>query len=310
MNARAKDSALGKALSAVLTLVFIGAVLVLPPVANEQLASAERTLQKPIVAVVIAITALALTAWKLRFAIGIVAVVFLVALVQVTYYFVTTEPGRAVIRAAAAWNDVPLASGAKGVAENTPDVFGRARLNWAGDQIRLDLRSETGTTQQGFNLNGGPVTSHFLFSARVEKIDGGRVVTCPLLFGIKDIRNYFTFRLQDEPDGSTIAIAYQIVAKSPSFTSGFYGILLDETKDLPYVNTWNLITPSERTKTTLAIEANGNYYRFFVNNREVFARQIDEIPTHKMAVGVTVLANGLKSDAVCQTDQVKLKVAS
>ena len=41
-----------------------------------------------------------------------------------------------------------MASGAQGVAENHPDVFGRARLNWSGNSLRLNLHSETGTTQR------------------------------------------------------------------------------------------------------------------------------------------------------------------
>lgn len=86
-------------------------------------------------------------------------------------------------------------------------------------------------------------------------------------------------------------------------------MLLDNTRPLPYVDTWNVLTPWERAKTKLAIAADGSYYRFFVDDRQVFARQIDDVPTHTVAVGVTVLANGLRSDAVCQTDQVELRVA-
>jgi hypothetical protein len=176
------------------------------------------------------------------------------------------------------WRTVPLASGAHGVARNRPTVFGRARLNWSGDRLRLDLRSTTGTTQQGFNLDGGSLRSRFDFQARVQTVDGGRAVTCPLLFGINDVRSYFTFRLESETDV------------------------------LPYVNTWNVLTPSQRTKTKLAIAADGSDYRFFVNDREVFEREVDDVPTHTVAVGVTVLANGLRSDAVCHTDSVLLKV--
>lgn len=75
------------------------------------------------------------------------------------------------------------------------------------------------------------------------------------------------------------------------------------------MNHWNVITPSERTTTTLGIEGDSDYYRFFVNNRQVFSRQVDAVPTHQVAVGATVLANGLRSDAVCQFDRVSLKVA-
>lgn len=63
------------------------------------------------------------------------------------------------------------------------------------------------------------------------------------------------------------AIAYQIVPNSPVFTSGFHGVLLDETPALPYVNRWNAITPRERTTTTLGVEGDGGVYHFYVNNR-------------------------------------------
>jgi hypothetical protein len=303
-----RDRLFGKFLSAVLSLLFGLAALILPPVANEQLATAEKTLQKPLVAVAAAAALVVVSAWKLRFAVAITGLLAVVAGIQVTYYLVTTDPGRKATQSASSWESRPLASGANGFAENHPDVFGRARLEWSGDSLRLNLHSETGTTQQGFYLDGGTVDSNFLFTARVTKVDGGDAVTCPLLFGIKDNRSYFTFRIQALPTGGYKAVAYQIVPNTPVFTSGFHGVLLDETKALPYVNHWNIVKPSERNSITLAIRAEGDAYQFYVNSRQVFARRIDDVPSHTVAVGVTVLANGLKSDAVCQYDDVSLKV--
>lgn len=302
------DRLLGKLLSAILSLLFGLAILVLPQVANEQLAAAEKTLQKPLVAVAVALALVVVSAWKLRFAMAIAVVLVVTAAVQVGYYLYTTHPGRAAVDSASGWASRPLASGAEGFDENEPNVFGRARLEWSGNSLRLNLHSETGTTQQGFHLDGGSVDSSFLFTAKVTKIDGGDAVTCPLLFGIKDIRSYYTFRIQALPTGGYKAVAYQIVPKSPVFTSGFYGVLLDETKALPYVNHWNIVKPSERNSITLGIKAERDSYHFYVNSREVFSRRIDGVPTHTVAVGVTVLANGLKSDAVCQYDDVSLKV--
>lgn len=306
-KASLRDTAIRKAIAAILALVCAFATLILPPVANQQLADAEKILQKPLIAAVVAIVIVVAAAWRLRIAIAIATIIAVVAGIQITYYAVTTHPSRAAAARASHWRAVPLASGANGTAENTLDAFGRARLDWSGDRIRLDLQSETGTTQQGFYLNGGPLPSHFLFAARVTKIDGGAAVTCPLLFGIKDIRNYFTFRLQHVHDGEK-AIAYQIVQNSPLFASGFHGLLLDETSGLPYVNRWNVVSPRERTTTTLGVEGDGNYYRFYINDREVFSRRIDTVTTHTVAVGVTVLANGLRSDAVCQFEHVSLRV--
>ena len=303
-----RDRFLGKLLFALLSLLFGLAILVFPPVANTQLAAAEKTLQKPLVALVLAVALVAVSAWRLRFAVAIAILLAVISAVQIGYYAVTTQPGRTATESASSWEGRPLASGAEGAAENQPNVFGRARLEWSGDSLRLNLHSETGTTQQGFHLDGGAVSSSFLFTARVTKIDGGDAVTCPLLFGIKDIRDYFTFRIQALPSGGYKAVAYHIIPKTPVFTSGFYGVLLDETKALPYVNHWNIIKPSERNSITLGIKAEGDSYQFFVNSRQVFARRIDGVPTHTVAVGVTVLANGLKSDAVCQYDKVSLKV--
>lgn len=90
--------------------------------------------------------------------------------------------------------------------------------------------------------------------------------------------------------------------------SRFHGLLLGQDSDIPYVGDWNLITPSEQSRTTLAIEARGSYYEFLVDNREVFSRQVDDISRNVVAVGVTVLANGLRSAAVCQYDHVVLRV--
>ncbi len=303
-----RERHLSRLLSAVLTLIFTVLVLVLPPIANHQLASDEKLVEKPLIAVIVALVALLAGAWLPRFAIGIAILMACLAVVQVTYYLVTTQPGRDAARATQSWRVVPLASGARGTARNHPDVFGRATLRWAGSSLRLSLRSNTGTTQQGFYLNGGARSSSFYFSARVDKVAGGQAVTCPLIFGIANNRSYFTFRIQQLPDGSDEAVAYQIIPNSPSFTSGFHGLLLDQDSDIPYVGTWNLISPSEQSHTTLSIEAQGSRYEFFVDNREVFSRQVDDIPRNVVAVGVTVLANGLRSAAVCQYDHVVFRV--
>jgi hypothetical protein len=304
----AKGTVQRKAFTALLALVFAVASVTLPPIANRQLVDAEKLIRKPALAFVVAVTIVALSAWRARVAVGVAAAALLACIVQITYYVATTAPGRDAASAASGWKLVPLASGAAGAAENHPDVFGSARINWSGSSLRLDLRSNTGATQQGFYLNGGSLGSRFYFEARVDKVDGGQVVTCPLLFGVQNRGSYFTFRIHTAPDGDTIAEVYQIIPNSPELTSGFHGILLDNTPSLPYVNTWNWLTPSDLHTTTLAIAVNGSYYGFFVDEWQVFAREVDDVPTHTVAVGVTVLANGLRSDAVCQTSDVELRV--
>src|SRR4051812_33104302 len=93
-NPVVRDGALRKAMAAALGLIFTLVVLVLPPVANRQLADAEKTLQKPLIAVVVAVVIVAAAAWRLRFAIAVAVIVFVVAAAQVTYFIVTTQPGR------------------------------------------------------------------------------------------------------------------------------------------------------------------------------------------------------------------------
>lgn len=307
-SADSRDRYFSRLLSAFLTLLFTVTVLLLPPIANHQLASDEKLVEKPLIAVIVALVALLAGAWLPRFGIGIVILLACVAVVQVSYYEVTTQPGTDAASEAQAWQAIPLASGAHGIARNHPDAFGSATLSWDGSSLSLSLRSTTGTTQQGFYLNAGALGSSFYFSARVDKIEGGQAVTCPLLFGIANNRSYFTFRIQQMPDGTNEAVAYQIIPNSPSFTSGFHGLLLDQDTDIPYVGDWNLLSPSDQSHTTLAIEAQGSYYKFFVDSREVFSRQVDDIPRNVVAVGVTVLANGLSSAAVCQYDHVTLRM--
>jgi hypothetical protein len=303
-----RDNVLRKVVVASIAVVFGVAAVVLPPVVNRQLADAEKILQKPLAGLLVAIAIVVVSAWRYRFAIAIAAAIVLITAVQITYYFVTTSPGRTLREQASSWRVIPVASGAHGIAESTPDVFGRASLFWAGDRIRLDLHSTTGTTQQGFYLNGGGPASKFLFSADVTRIDGGHQVVCPLLFGIRSNRDYYTFRLQDSGT-SPVAKAYHIIPNSPVFTSGFHGEQVGDTPPLPYVNRWNIFEPSQLRTTRMMIEGDGSYYRFFINDREVLGRRIDDVPNHTVAVGVTVLANDLVADAACNYSHVSLWVA-
>ena len=299
--------AFSKVLSGLLALVFVGVSLVLPPVANVQLAQAEKTLQKPIVALIVALVIALLAAWTTRVPVAIALVMLAVLVIQVTYFFVTTAPGRAASHAAKSWTSIPVASGANGIAENSPDVFGRAKLAWSGNNINLRLSSNTGTTQQGFHLDAGSAASEYYFAARVDKVHGGPDVLRPILFGIRSIRDYYTFRLQDFGKGALQAIVYHIIPNSPVFTSGFHGRRIGWSPPLPYVNNWNVITPTTRSKTTMAIRGRGSSYTFYVNDRKVFSDVIEDAPPHVVAVGVTILANNVAGDAECDFTDVTLR---
>lgn len=57
------------------------------------------------------------------------------------------------------------------------------------------------------------------------------------------------------------------------------------------------------------IDADSDHYQFFVNNRRVFSRTIPGNPPHRVAVGVTVLADDYPSQAVCNFYDVSLRIA-
>lgn len=295
-----KDQALNRLLTATLTLVFAGLILILPPIVNKQLSDAEHTLEKPLIGFFVAAAIFLAAAWRKRFAIGILAICLVVGAVQVTYYFLSTAPSRAATAQTSSWINLPVSHFYGHVVPiNTPDVFGYATVDWHGSDVTLKLRSKTGTTQQGIYQSPPEGTRGVYFAATVSNPVGGTAVVCPLLFGISNVRNYFTFRVQDAPDGTPEAVSYQIIQNSGVFTSGFHALLLDNDTDIPYYEAWNILQPSADTQTRMAILIQGDYGKFFVDGRLVFQRTIDDLPNYTVAVGATVLANDLQDAANC-----------
>jgi hypothetical protein len=295
-----RDQTRSRLLTAFLSVVFTGLVLVLPPIVNRQLASAERTLEKPLVAVIVALVIALFTAWHRRFLVGLVAICVIVSAVQVGYYYYTTSASRQAAAQTAPWVNLPIADAYRHIVPiNTPDAFGYATVEWHGSDVTLKLRSKTGTTQQGIYQEPPADTQGIYFAATVSDEVGGNSVVCPLLFGISNIRNYFTFRVQDAPDGTPEAVSYQIIQNSGVFTSGFHALLLGQDTNIPYYETWNIIQPSAHTATRLAMLIRGNYGQFFVDGRRVFQRVIDDLPDYRVAIGTTVLANNLQDAANC-----------
>jgi hypothetical protein len=301
------------ALSAGFAFVFLAELLVLPPIANQQLASALEMLRKPAAAAIATAAIAAIVVWQRRWplilGVAFVLLTLVAAAAPITYYKVTTSAARGVLAESAGWPAQRLTDVPRGSLHNSQNALGRARITWNGSDFDLALRSETGTTQQGLYWQAGATSSHYVFRARITDTTGGTVVTCPLIFGIINSRRYDTFRLQSDGHGSIIATAYIIRPNGAPLLSGFHGYLVDDTDPLPYVDTWNLLTPSESTQSTLMIDADGNHYRFFVNNRLVFSRNVPGNPSHTVAVGVTVLANNYPSEALCSYRDVSLKVA-
>jgi hypothetical protein len=303
-----RNKLLSRLLAAVLSLIFTVLVLILPPIVNKQLASDEKIVEKPLIGVVVALVLAAFSAWHKRFAVGVVVVSFIVAAVQLTSYIVTTAPGRAANSQTSGWINLPIAAAYRHIIPaNRPDVFGEATVQWSGSNVTLQLRSKTGTTQQGIYQRPPPGTTGVYFAATVTNVVGGDAVVCPLLFGITNIRNYFTFRVQDGLNGSPEAVAYQIIENSSQFTSGFHALLLGQDDDIPYYDTWNVLQPSANSETRLAILIEGNFGQFFVDGRRVFERTIDDLPSYTVAIGTTVLANNLQDAANCTFKDVVLR---
>ena len=165
-----------------LSLVFTGLILILPPIVNAQLAGAEHTLEKPLVGFIVAGAVFIVAAWRKRFAIAIVVVTFIVCAVQVGYYFISTSAARQVGALTSSWTNLPVADFYRGVVPiNTPDVFGYATVEWQGSSVTLKLRSKTGTTQQGIYEVPPKGTRGIYFAATIANQVGGTAVVRPLI---------------------------------------------------------------------------------------------------------------------------------
>jgi hypothetical protein len=309
-HAGVREKHFQRLLAALLSLTFTALVLILPPITNRQLAHDEQLIEKPLLGTIVAVVLLIFSLWSRRFVVAVVAVCVVVALIQLAFFFTTTQPGRDAQNATDRWTDLPMSASYEGVVpHNTPDVFGEASTEWAGSSVTLSLRSKTGTTQQGIHEVAPPNTQGFYFSATVTNITGGNSVICPLIFGITDIRNYFTFRVQDTPGGSPEVVAYQIIQNSSTFTSGFHSLLLGQDTNIPYYNTWNIIQPDFNSESTMAMMVTGSYGKFYLDGRNVFSMPLAEIPKpYVVSVGATVLANDLQAAANCTFSNVTFRV--
>jgi hypothetical protein len=208
-QSEARDKLLSRLLSAVLSLIFTVLVLIMPPIVNKQLVGGEKIIEKPLIAVVVALALVAFSAWRKRFAVGVAVVCVIVVAAQLISFFVTTAPSRDAASETSGWINLPLADAYRDIIPvNQPDVFGEASVEWSGSSVTLKLRSKTGTTQQGIYQRPPLGSKGVYFAATVTNVVGGDAVVCPLLFGIADIRNYFSFRVQNSPDGSPEAVAY------------------------------------------------------------------------------------------------------
>jgi hypothetical protein len=302
-----RDERIKKVLTAGAAVLATGLVLVLPPIVNKQLQASLSLLQKPVIEFVVVLAVAAFAVWNRRVAAVLTVVLVLFGGVQVAYYLTTTSDFRAARAASEAWSDVPVAPEPSGSAENEPNALGSAKEEWSGRSITITLRSNTGVTQQGFNLDAGQADSSYFFSARFDKIDGDVDSTCPLLFGIQDIRNYYTFRVEQTSVGDYIAHVFQTIA-NPGENSGFNRVTLDKSAPLPYVKHWDLFHMSNSQSVDLAIKADGDHYEFYVEHRQVFSRPIEGNPPRVVAVGATTEGRGNMANTMCRFTEETLRV--
>lgn len=142
-----RDHALSRVLTALLSLLFTGLVLVLPPIVSKQLAGAEHTLEMPLVGFIVAAAVFLVSAWRKRFAIAIVAITLIVSAIQTAYYFFTTSASRQAFSLTSSWTELPVADYYRHIVPiNTPDVFGYATVELEGSNVTLKLRSKPQST--------------------------------------------------------------------------------------------------------------------------------------------------------------------
>lgn len=302
-----RDELKKKVLTAGAALFATLLVVVLPPIVNKQLQAALSLLQKPVIEFVVVLAIAAFAAWNYRITLVLTVVLLLFGGVQIAYYLTTTADFRTARATAETWTDVPVAPNQSGSKENDPNALGSAKEQWSGRSITITLRSNTGVTQQGFNLDAGPADASYLFSARFDKIDGDIDSTCPLLFGITDIRNYYTFRIEQKSEGEYSAHVFQTIA-NPGENSGFNRSTIDRSGPLPYVRNWDLFHMTDSDSIHLAIKADGENYEFYVDHRQVFSRPIEGNPPRIVAVGATTEGRGNMANTMCRFTDETLRV--
>ncbi len=89
---------------------------------------------------------------------------------------------------------------------------------------------------------------------------------------------------------------------------GFDGRDYRKTDPLPSVNYWNLLQPWQSQYHELAIRADGNSYRFFVNDRMIYETILTDAPPHRVAIGAVAVAvtNNEATDVLCHFSNVRL----
>jgi hypothetical protein len=297
----------GKIFALLLVVFAVASGALMPPIQNQQIAQIESQLQRPVIDVVIAVVMFFIAGWQARVPAAIGTVLLLFASAQYVLYNNETAAARGTIASASGWTNEQVASSAHGSTHNTPDTWGYATASWSGTSYSLDLHSTTGTTQQGYHMNAGSSDSQYVFFARIVERQGILTSTCPMLFGIASIRDYYTFRIEQGAGGTYTADVYQITG-NPGVDTGFTADVIDQSAPLPYIGHWDLLQPWAADDITLMISAQGNNYSFFVDGREVFQRPIESNPAHEVAVGLTTIGNNNPADTICGFDQLSLKV--
>jgi hypothetical protein len=315
-----RAEAVKKLVSALGVFIAAALALLLPPIANKQLAEAIATLRKPGVDVVVAIVFVVFVALSWRVVATLALVLILFGGVQLIYFYNTTSPGENASVEAASWVSVSTnapetasvrADGAKCL-YNEENNLGSASECWQDGRISIDLNDKVGTSQQGLYWQAGQSGVNYLLSARVESVQGSEAVSaCPLFFGIKDEHDYFMFYVKKASDETYSA---EVVHRQPlpDGRQGFTGQVFAAEGPLPYVKYWNLLRSWEGAAYELKIKAMGDRYYFYVNDRAVFEGGIDgrQLPADLpriTTIGVVAITNNEIDDVACNFSHVSLR---
>lgn len=303
--ATTNEELIGKAVTAFFGLVLVAALALLPPFDNDQLADAEASLRTPLAAFVVALLVIAVPLWRYRIGIGLVIIVLIAAGTQVGYLIWTTRPGSDLAAKTRAWVPVMHSGPQSGHAANHPNFNGEGSADWGGSHVVLRLQSRHVGTQQFLPYDTGPLSTDYSAQVLLRKTAGSLSGGCMLAFGYISTEDFYVFRVKqgDKSYGGQARVVHV-------FADGTQSVKL-ESRNLPYVNRFSLPRTWENDQTKLSMLVVGQHYTFYVNDREVFSRDLPEVPNHFVTVAALDPGQpaGTGSDIVCDFDQIDVRHA-
>lgn len=260
-----RDEVIGKIVAALLGLVFVAALAFLPPFENDQLADAETSLRSPLAAVIVAFVVAAVPLWRYRVGIALVITVFIAAVTQGSYLYVTTRSGANLTKESLTWPQVAHSGAPSGQAGSNANSNGAGSAEWDGSHVILRLQSRHVGTQRFFSYNAGEVRGSYSAQVLLRKTAGSLSGDCILAFGYISIDNFYVFRVKhsDKSYGGQARVVHV-------FANGTQQVEA-ESRNLPYVNRFSLPRTWEQDQTKLSMLVEGHHYTFYVDDRSVFS---------------------------------------